>query len=364
MNYFVFTSFVPVLLSAAKISSFQVGGYVENWKRYDDLAPFSTVYYSFLTLDPHPDPDSPHAKVWNGKAVYESMSAADVIDVMTKTDPAWKNQYNWQREKIQKLMDTCAKNNQVFMWSIGGWSDLKGTITDAQIPVLVSQVLALLKLGGDGVDFDWEHLSNFSHVESVTQQQRHVLGKLIKKLRQELDANGMKQKHISYTTRWNCFWDTDEERNASHALQFPSDGECLDTFSEDGASSDDVSWVNLMMYDAAPYTAFVGKAYFTLDTYKTVLEASSRVLPPSKIIMGFEPGSQAGKAIWEGFDIDFEVIDYMKKGGFGGVMFWATNEDSAERNPQTPKSIKWRWQGGVFQNALLIARNVNVTEYI
>merc|ERR1712226_396981 len=164
------------------------------------------------------------------------------------------------------------------------------------------------KLGGDGADFDWEHLSS-SNDAQTRRQQRAVLGKFIKALRKALDDKGMRGKYISYTSRWNCFWHSgDVERYG--ALSFESDGECLDTFSN--AHPDDVSWVNLMMYDAAPGSAFKNEQYFTLDTYKTVLSCAAETVDKSKLVMGFEPGFQATDGIWEGFDIDFEVIDYLK----------------------------------------------------
>lgn len=346
--------FAGCMMSSAAKESFQVGGYLENWKAYKGMEPFNTVYYAFLTLDQHPNPESPRDGVWDGKAIYESMAAASVIEVMTKTDPAWKNPNEWQRVKIQKLIDDCKARGQTFMWSIGGWSDLQRTIQDEQIPALVDQVVGLLQLGGDGADFDWEHLSTSSDA-ALRQQQRAVLGKFFKVLRKALDAKGMKEKHISYTTRWNCFW-TSNDAVKYGALSFASDGECLDTFSH--ASSDDVSWVNLMMYDASPGTAFKDKNYFTVDTYKAVLTLGAQTVDKSKIVMGFEPGNQAAKGIWEGFDIDFEVVDYMKSNGYGGVMFWALNEESTAKNPGTPSSKAHPWQGSTGANSQYIAKNI------
>merc|ERR1719420_1492640 len=121
-------------------------------------------------------------------------------------------------------MEKCAADGKRFIWSVGGWSDLTLTITDEQIPVLVDHVVALLALGGDGVDFDWEHLSTGS-TPAIVRQQRAVLGKFIHALRKAIGTG----KTISYTTRWNCFWRSDEASKYG-ALTFASDGECLDTF--------------------------------------------------------------------------------------------------------------------------------------
>ena len=48
-----------------------------------------------------------------------------------------------------------------------------------------------MKLAGDGVDFDWEHLSD--HPE-IRDQQIRSLAKVLKNLRKALDDNGMADK--------------------------------------------------------------------------------------------------------------------------------------------------------------------------
>lgn len=336
---------------ASAAASFQVGGYLENWKAYSGFDHFNTVYYAFLCLDSRPNPDMPNTKRWDGSAIYETMTLAPIMDVITKTDPLWNNQYEWQRAKMQKVIDDVKASGKDFIWSIGGWSDLTKTISDDQIPALVDQVVALLKHSGDGVDLDWEHLSTDTDPSTV-KQQRAVLGKTVKALRNAFRQHGMTDKTISYTTRWNCFW-TSDDAPQYNALSFASDGECLDTFSH--ASPDDVDWVNLMMYDAAPGTAFKDVQYFGLEQYNAVLSAAGKVLPKSKIVMGFEPGHQAVGGVWEGFDIDFQLIDQMKSQNYGGVMFWAINEVDSTQNPGTPSSPQHSWQGNVGQNAQYIA---------
>jgi len=74
--------------------------------------------------------------------------------------------------------------------------------------------------------------------------------------------------------------------------------------------------------------------------------------------MGFEPGFQAGEGIWEGFDIDFEVINDMKSGGYGGIMFWALNDQHSETNPNTPVSETYEWQGTTGANCQYMAGKV------
>lgn len=93
------------------------GGYWENWQGAlnpegsdpnvssyyaNDLENFDLVYYSFLTLAKVPDPYSPPKSQWDGQAIYESMTQADVLTVMTTTSPEWANPYDWQRKKFKR----------------------------------------------------------------------------------------------------------------------------------------------------------------------------------------------------------------------------------------------------------------------
>jgi len=334
--------------------SFQIGGYLENWKNYEGYQNgFNTVYYSFLTLDKKPDADNPQNIRWDGSHLYETMTLGPADEVMTKTDPEYDNQYEWQRVKVAQVMDDCAAAGQSFIWAIGGWSDLTQTIGDDQLSLFVEKVVNLLKIGGDGIDFDWEHLSTAP--AAMVPQQRAIVGKAIAALRVAFNDNGLADKTISYTTRWNCFWQS-QDASKYNAFEFSSDGECLDTLKH--VNSNDLDWINLMMYDAGPGTAFNGVQYFGFNEYKAVLELGSTVIDKSKIVMGFEPGNQAVAGIWEGFDVDFQVIDYMKQEGYGGVMFWAINEGAANQNSATPQSAVHSWQGNTGKNSQYIAQRV------
>ena len=80
-----------------------------------------------------------------------------------------------------------------------------------------------------------------------------------------------------------------------------------------------------MLYDVPP--AQLGYANgFTLDTYETVLENFEEHFTRSKLVMGFEPGHQAAGGVWEGMDVDKQVVDYIEDNKFGGIMFWAAND--------------------------------------
>lgn len=79
--------------------------YLENWHKPYDIPPiYTNIHYSFLTLDRRPNPDMPHVAGWDGSAIYESMAAADVLEVMKNVTPAWKNNYNWQKKSIDAAL--------------------------------------------------------------------------------------------------------------------------------------------------------------------------------------------------------------------------------------------------------------------
>ena len=107
-----------------------------------------------------------------------------------------------QRNKISALIQAVHERNGKFVWAIGGWSDLTKTIKESQIDAFVGECVKLLQLEGDGIDFDWEHLSDDS---SIRTQQLQTLGKTLFALLQALDNEGLTDKQIGYTTRLNAF---------------------------------------------------------------------------------------------------------------------------------------------------------------
>lgn len=220
------------------------------------------------------------------------------------------------------------------------------TISDEQIPLFVDKCVNLLRLSGDGIDFDWEHLSSDPGIKN---QQRSVLGKIIPALRQALNENGMPDKLIGYTTRFNAFWN-DQTRPVG-VTPFTSDGEGIDiatAMTQAGSSyNDSVNWVNIMMYDISPSDLGAVGA-LSLEQYKMVLGFFSQYIQKNKIVMGFEPGGQVSGGVWEGMAVDKQVIDYIKANDYGGVMFWAINQ------PASPPSTEV-----TGQNAQELARYAN-----
>jgi hypothetical protein len=272
---------------------------VENWVNdYENPDPsrygaYTALFYSFLTLDPTPSPDSPRDVQWAGDILYETMTLASILDVMGDTTVA--GSYHWQYRKIKGLMDYCASNGKRFIWALGGWSDLKRTIADDQISALVNILVSLLKNhGGDGVAFDWEHASDAATGTTLRTQQRHIVGKTIKALRDAFDSDpDLSDKWILYTPRYNAFFPESGSTYGNIALN--TDGEGIDVL-EGLDSVDDLDYVHFMMYDLDARSAFSGatEAYFVQDHYDKVIQSSIDAgVPTSKLIMGFEPGVQA-----------------------------------------------------------------------
>lgn len=78
------------------------------------------------------------------------------------------------------MWEACKRNNQKFIWAIGGWSDLTETIRMDQVDLFVSKIIAMLRLGGDGVDFDWEHLGQDL---ALKDQQTKTIATVLNRLR-------------------------------------------------------------------------------------------------------------------------------------------------------------------------------------
>eukprot|EP00798_Chlamydomonas_sp_ICE-L_P031888 gene31888-6193_t len=303
-------------------------GYVENWKTWNtaDLDDLTAIFYSFITLDPRPNADNPRNVGWNGQAMYETMTLADVIAVMAEPANSWN--YKWQSNKIKSLQQYCTANGKKFIWAVGGWSDLRQTISDEQIPALVGQMVQLLKLGGaHGIDFDWEHVSDISPIRA---QQRLIIGKTICALRTALAADPeLSGMDIVYTPRYNAFW----SGGAYNSHVISTDGEGIDNLGwlrnscPHGVGA--ISYINFMMYDINAKEGFKDATvnYFEQRHYDAVVDSSLAFgVPASKIVIGFEPGTQAYTGVWAGMERDKATMKHLYNRGVGGIMWWAMNE--------------------------------------
>lgn len=316
-----------------------IGGYWENWNPAimpgkgmisdpayykNDLANLTHVYYSFLTLAKNPSPDSPPQEYWDGEGLYESMTAEDVMTVMTKTDPLWNNPGEWQRKKIDALLRQTQNQGGKFIWAIGGWSDLTKTLKSTQIGNFTNRCVKLLQSVGDGIDFDWEHLSASG---GIVEEQRNNFADVLLSLRNGLDGAGLGDKEIIYTTRFNAFWDSSNRPAGYKAFNSDTEGLSIEKRLKEFGSSlrNVVNKVQIMMYDVPP-SDLNAPGGFTLLNYRNVLNAFEQYFDKHQIVMGFEPGYQAAGGKWEGMAVDQQVIDYIYDNGYGGIMFWAMNQ--------------------------------------
>jgi len=286
------------------------------------LKDLTAVFYAFLTLDQTPQWWEPREAQWDGNAIYESMTGAVVFEVMSG-DPA----HSWHRSKIDEVLTYCAQNSKKVIWALGGWSDLTLTIGDSQVNSLVEKIVALLQIAGDGIDLDFEHLSE--HTGDVLTQQRLVVGKLVVALKSAFAANGLQDKLIVYTPRYNAFW----KDGAHGSTQLATDGEGLDVVNYITAHSDfgvdALDFVNLMMYDIDAKEAFSSatESWFVQSQYDAVIAATSAAVGLSKTVIGFEPRlPQAYTGIWAGLEKDKLSIQHISNLGVGGAMWWAMND--------------------------------------
>ncbi|MBY7735368.1 glycosyl hydrolase family 18 protein, partial [Francisella philomiragia] len=317
----------------------KVIGYWENWGQIsatgndnEDVAPYSHVLYSFLTLDVNPNPDSIKNAYWNGQAIYDSFSWKDVT-----TGYKDSNQ-KWLLNKINTIKPVVQEAGKKFVFALGGWSDLNYTIRPDQVDLLADKLVEVLELSGaDGIDFDWEHLSQDANTGALSpkrQEQLETLANVFKTLREKLDAKGMQDKVIGYTTRFNAFF----ESSKAHGFpsDFNSDGEgiVIEKWLEENGSSLDkvVNWVNIMAYDVGP-NDMPNNQTWTASVYEDVLSSFAEYVNPSLVVLGFEPGGQAAGGQWEGLSLDKQMIDYIFDNGFGGSMFWAMNQAPWQGNP-------------------------------
>ena len=194
-------------------------------------------------------------------------------------------------------------------------------------------------VGGDGVDFDWEHLSNFKDSDpALHAQQRVIVGKVVVALKNALVQEGMGDMLITYTPRYNAFF----ENGGYGSNSIRTDGEGIDVVNYVANNSpfgvDALDYVHYMMYDLDARTGFVDAdhAYFTQDHYDAVVASSLPYIPAEKIVMGFEPGPQAYTGAWGGMAHDQQTIANLRD-EVGGIMFWAVND--VKVSPQNGKSV-------------------------
>ena len=74
--------------------------------------------------------------------------------------------------------------------------------------------------------------------------------------------------------------------------------------------------------------------YFVQEHYDYVIDSLTKYIPPSKAVIGFEPGPQAYTGVSGGIEHEKSIISYLN-GKVGGIMFWAVNEGARAPNGKT-----------------------------
>ena len=85
-----------------------------------------------------------------------------------------------------------------------------------------------------------------------------------------------------------------------------------------------VSPLNSRADDINAQEGFPGapEEYFVQEHYDYVIDSLSKYIPPSKAVIGFEPGPQAYTGVSGGVEHEKSIISYLN-GKVGGIMFWA-----------------------------------------
>jgi len=109
----------------------------------------------------------------------------------------------------------------MFLLGIGGASDLTYGLTMDQVPDFAAYVVYLLGIVGDGINLDFEHLSEHNREDQIK-----VMAHLLHHTRKALVDAHLEWKEIGYTARYNAFYnDTNRPTNFT---KFASDGELVD----------------------------------------------------------------------------------------------------------------------------------------
>lgn len=66
----------------------------------------------------------------------------------------------WLAKKNHALYREVKNNGKKFIFAIGGESDLLGLMSVDQVPDFANYVVYLMGLVGDGINFDFEHMSH------------------------------------------------------------------------------------------------------------------------------------------------------------------------------------------------------------
>lgn len=388
----------------------QVEGYWQNWvdvSWWDNIIPgncamgcvkpaafiakakpYTTVNYGFTFLTETPDPDQVNCTTpqscpaWDGRAIYIAKASTAQSSVVTpQTNVSSYTGGLVDISEMCRLARMTPENGpKRCKICLGGWSDWTriGSVANAQAIAKLVGKMVLLSFA-DGIDLDFEHLSEFSskfgdefepykalvtairaEFSSVVNNWKATAQARLAELQQayaalpdwqkaqafyyttniqylqEIAANPPPYLEISYTTRFNAWVDPSNEWNFLDPdspvpkERFETDNEGAKLWSVIGNL---VDTVNIMAYDAS------SDAGPLKLNFEQILQNFVKFggVHPMAMNMGFEPGDQAGGAEWEGLPRDLTALRFIRTGQYGGAMIWSVNPDSQAE----PAASQW-----------------------
>jgi hypothetical protein len=352
---------------------------------------YTSINYGFTFLTTNPNPSqvtcgnsSSQCPLWDGSAIYIAsggMSGSKVVTSSTDIHSINNSPGLVGISEVCRLARQGPAGPRRCKISLGGWSDwarLGTPSTAQQVANLIGKMV--LYSFADGIDLDFEHLTEFSWIDAdkdefsafaalivAIRQQFNAITPSVwsstaqarytdiqteynampdwqknespwyptnMKYMQELQSNGPPYFEITYTTRFNAFVNASNPfnylaPNSPIPPPFPTRGEGSKIWS---TVHNAVDTVNIMAYDAgSPSGALI------FDFTKILINfATFGPVPKLSLNMGFEPGDQNAGGVWEGMDVDMATTKYIKDNGYGGVMIWAINPSDT-----LPNSVHW-----------------------
>jgi len=339
------------------------------------LKPFTTAIYGFTFLTTSPNPkqvNCGNCPEWNGKSINVASGGRGRL-VVTGQDTKWDN------SGVVGISEVCRLSRMGFdtpkrcRIALGGWSDwarLNSPDKARALAKLVGEMV--LKTFADGIDLDFEHLTPFNRMGdeydsfvTLIQEIRKVFENEVKQkwvaeaqaripilqaaysklpnwqkpspyyptnieYMRNLVKNGPPEHLvISWTTRFNAFLNPQKPYNYLMPdspipnVPFETDNEGTKFYDK---VRDDVDVVNIMAYDAGCDTGALKL------NFSQILENFHQFggVEKSKMNIGFEPGSEAGGGVWEGFEADINAGKFVASENYGGTMIWALNKVDAQ----------------------------------
>ena len=342
------------------------------------LGPYTSVNYGFTFLSEDPDPNqvdcggtgSQKCPLWDGDGIYiaaKSKEGSTVVDGSTTAADLTPGLVGiGEACRLARMAPDGPRRCKI---SLGGWSDwARLGSADAARRVASLAAKMVLYSFADGLDLDFEHLTPFT---ARYGGEFGAFAALVGSLRAELDAVGgagwaaavdaraaalnasasrlqpwqrkdyyttnlrylkeLRQNgpptrfEISFTTRFNAWVPEDDPYNyllpssPVPNATFATDNEGRTLWKSIGGAVDSV---NAMVYDA-------GSAAGPLKINYTQV-ANNFVdggVDASKLLLGFEPGSQNGGGAWEGQAADLAWAAHAREAQLGGTFIWALDPD-------------------------------------